>query len=179
MKFRGGARAGARMVWLGGINKLWNFGRARKLYFFVKFNEIWGKDKKSGLCLKNYAIFEEVWSFSPKISKIPRNLRWRPKKKKKVFISKYARIFMNPWVQPHKQTIFIAKSTKKQFLLTNSGVTTSILGVSGLKLQSSSTKPVNFFEAQSSLGRAQFSFVGAREVIWVGTTPNSPSWRQA
>ena len=44
------------------------------------------------------------------------------------------------------------KSAKKQFLLTNSGVITSVLGVSGLELYSSGTKPVTFFGAQSSLG---------------------------
>ena len=48
--------------------------------------------------------------------------------------------------------MFIATSTKRQFLLTNSGVRTSILGVSGLEFHSSSTEPVNFFGAQSSLG---------------------------
>ena len=56
-------------------------------------------------------------------------------------------------MKPQKQTVPIAKSTKKQFLLTNSGVIIiSILGVSGLELHSSSTVPVNFFGAQSSLG---------------------------
>ena len=44
------------------------------------------------------------------------------------------------------------KFAKKQLLLTNSGVITSILGVSGLELYSSGTKPVTFFGAQSSLG---------------------------
>ena len=72
---------------------------------------------------------------------------------------------MNSLVQPHKQTIFIAKSTKKQFLLTNSGLINSILGVSGLELHSSRTEPVNFFEAQSSLREAQFSFWDAQAVI--------------
>ena len=52
---------------------------------------------------------------------------------------------MNSGVKPRKQTVSIAKSTKQQFLLTNSGVITSILGVSGLKLHSSRTEPVNFF----------------------------------
>ena len=41
----------------------------------------------------------------------------------------------------------------------------------GLDLHSSSPKPVNFFEAQSSLGGAQFSFGGARP-------RNAPSWRR-
>ena len=73
---------------------------------------------------------------------------------------------MNSWEQPHKQTIFIAKSTKKQFLLTNSGLINSILGVSGLELHSSKTEPVNCFETQSSLREAQFSFWDAQAVIW-------------
>ena len=49
---------------------------------------------------------------------------------------------MNSGVKPQKQTVFIGKSTKKQFLLTNSGVITSILEVSGLELYSSSKEPV-------------------------------------
>ena len=93
-------------------------------------------------------------------------LRWRTKTK--VFIPKYTQILMISWVQPHKQTIFIAKSTKKQFLLTNSHLINSILGVSGLELHSSRTEPVNFFEAQSSLREAQFSFWDAQAVIWGG-----------
>ena len=161
----------------GGINKFWILGghenfislwnstksgaKTKKMVFALKTTQF---SKKFGLLLQKSAKFLETWGED---------------KKKKVFISKYTRIFMNSWVQPHKQTIFIAKSTNKQFLLTNSGVTTSILGVSGLELHSSCTEPVNFFEAQPSLGRAQFSFVGAREVIWVGTAPNAPSWRQA
>ena len=47
---------------------------------------------------------------------------------------------MKSGVKPLKQTVFVAKSTKKQFLLTNSGVLTSILRVSGLELHSSNTK---------------------------------------
>ena len=50
-------------------------------------------------------------------------------------------------VRPQKKTGLIAKSAKKQFLLTNFGVTTSILGVSGLELHSSGTEPVTFFGA--------------------------------
>ena len=72
------------------------------------------------------------------------------KTKRKKFISKYSRICMNSRVKPQKQTLFIPKSMKQQ--LTNSGVITNILGVSGLELYSSSTKPVTFFGAKSSLG---------------------------
>ena len=75
------------------------------------------------------------------------------------------RIFMNFGLKPQKQTVFIAKSMEKQFLLINFGVITSILGVSGLELHSSSTKPVDFFRAQSSLGGG-----GGTILIWGGTS---------
>ena len=55
----------------------------------------------------------------------------------------------------HKQIlgeVFITKSAKKQFLLTNFGVITSILGVSGLELHFCGNEPVTFFGSQSSLG---------------------------
>ena len=87
---------------------------------------------------------------------------------------------MNSGVKPQKQSVFIAKSTKKQFLLTNSGVITSILGVSGLELHSSSTKPVNFFGAQLSLGGAQFSRGGGGTILVWGARPrNAHLWRRA
>ena len=85
---------------------------------------------------------------------------------------------MNSGVKPQKQTVFIAKSTKIQFLLTNCGDITSSLGVSGLELHSSSTKPVNFFGAQSSLEGAQFSFGGKSSDLG-GTAPECPPWRRA
>ena len=44
----------------------------------------------------------------------------------------------------------------------------------GLDLHSSSSEPVNFFGAQSSLGGAQSSFGGAQAVIWGGTAPSMP-----
>ena len=90
--------------------------------------------------------------------------------KKKLFISKYARIFTNSGVKPQKKRIFITKSAKKQCLLTNSGVITSILGVSGLELHFSVTEPVTFFWAQSSLGGHSFVW-GAQAVIWGGYGP--------
>ena len=65
-------------------------------------------------------------------------------KKKKIFIPKYARISTNSGVKPQKR-VFIAQSPKKQFLLRNSEVITSILGVSGLELHYSGTEPVTFF----------------------------------
>ena len=68
--------------------------------------------------------------------------------------------FHNFWGETTKKKVFIAKSAKKQFLLTNSGVTTSILRVPGIELHSSGTEPNTFFGAQSSLWGAQFSFGG-------------------
>ena len=81
---------------------------------------------------------------------------------------------MNSGVKPQKQTVFITKSTTKQFLLTNSGVINSILGVSGLELLSSSIKPVNFFGAQSSLKGAQLSFEGETSSDLGGTALECP-----
>ena len=67
---------------------------------------------------------------------------------------------MKSGVKPPKQTVFIAKSTKKLFWLANSGVTSSIFGVSGLELHSSSIEP--------------FNFIGAQAVIWGKTPRNAP-----
>ena len=88
-----------------------------------------------------------------------RILGWR---QKKLFISKNAQIFSNSGVKPQKKRVFITKSAKKQFLLTNSGVITSILGVSGLELHFSGTEPVTFFGAQILFGGLKQWFGGAR-----------------
>ena len=48
--------------------------------------------------------------------------------------------------------VFIAKSTKKRFMSTNTGLMISILGVSDPELHSSGTEPATFFWAQSLLG---------------------------
>ena len=53
--------------------------------------------------------------------------------------------------------------TKRQFLLANFRAVNPHLGVLSLDLHSSSSKPVNFFGAQSSLGEAQFSFGGHKQ----------------
>ena len=66
----------------------------------------------------------------------------------------------------HKQNFFITKSAKKQFLLTNSWVITSILGVSGIELHSSGTDPVTFFGAQSSLGEHDSRLGGHKQWFW-------------
>ena len=91
--------------------------------------------KKKGLYLELCADFHEFWG----------------EEKKKVFISKNAQIFTNSGVKPQKKSLYY-KICKKQFLLTNSGVITSILGVSGLELHFSGTEPVTFFWEQFSLG---------------------------
>ena len=72
-----------------------------------------------------------------------------------------------------KKESFLQNLQKKQFLLTNSGVTTSILGVLGLELHSSGTEPVTFFGAKSLPGGAQFSFE-AKAVISGARPQNAP-----
>ena len=59
------------------------------------------------------------------------------------------------------------KLRKKQFLLANSRTISTNLRVLGLDLHSSSPEPVNFFEAQSSLGKAH-------AVIWEGHSYGMP-----
>ena len=63
-----------------------------------------------------------------------------------------------------KKRVFIAKSAKKQFLLMNSRVITSTLGISGLELHYSGSEPVTFFGSQSSLGD------GGTILVWRGTS---------
>ena len=133
--------------------------RTKKKVFIAKFDEIRGKDQKKKKrmkkvlqCLNNIREFLVFISKNARISTTS-----GIKTKKKIFIQTYSRIFMKSGVKPQKQTVFIAKSTKKRFLLTNSGLITSSLGVSGFEMHSSSTEPVNFLGAQSSLRGAQFS----------------------
>ena len=85
---------------------------------------------------------------------------------KKLFISKNARIFTNFGGKPQKKGLY-NKICKKQFLLTNSGVITSILGVSGLELHFSRTEPVTFFWVNSRLGGTILTW-WAQAVIWGG-----------
>ena len=96
-----------------------------------------------------------------------------------VFISTNVRIFMNFGVKPQKQKVFIAKSTEKPLLFTNSGVTTSILGVSGLELHSSSTKPVNFFGGTVLSWGGHNHRLGGTSSDLGGTAPECPLWRWA
>ena len=97
--------------------------------------------------------------------------------KKKVFISKYAWIFTNSGVKPQKKNLY-HKICKKQFLLTNSGVITSILGVSGLEGHFSGTEFVIFLGAQSSLG-GYSSCLGETNSDLGGTGLQFPPWRRA
>ena len=85
---------------------------------------------------------------------------------------------MNSGVKLQNVRIFIAKSAKKQFLLTNFGVIPSILGVSGLELHFSGTKPVTFFGTQTSLGGTIFVWAGTSSDLG-GTAPKCPPWRRA
>ena len=113
----------------------------------------------SGFHLKNRANFHKFWGED---------------QKKKVFFPKYTRSYMNSG----KTISVYSKTTKKQFLLTDSRAITTILGVSSLNLPSCCTEPVNFFRAESSLGVEQFSFGGAQAVIWGGTAPKCPPRRR-
>ena len=111
-------------------------------------------------------------------------------KKKKVFISKNARFSTNSGFYLKNRANFhefcgedqnkvkfyefwgeSIKTTKKQFLLTNSRAIISILEVSGLDLHFSTTESVSFFGTQSLLGGVQFLFGGTQAVIWGDTTP--------
>ena len=118
----------------------------------------------------------------------------KDQKKKKIFISQNVQISTNSKVKIEKKGLHLKKCAnfhefcgetkkirsllqnlqKRHFLLTNSGVITSILGVSGLKLHSSGNELVTFFGAQSSLWGAQFSFGGVQAVIWGGTATKCP-----
>ena len=143
---------------------------------------MWTKKKSASQNSTKSGVKSKKKSSSQKIGECPRivvfiskNARIFTKSevntKKKVFIPKYTRFFMNSGVKPQKKSVFIAKSTKKQFLLTNSGVITSILGVSGLELHSSNTKPVNFFGAQLSLGGGTILTWGGHNSRLGGTAP--------
>ena len=126
----------------------------------------------------------------------PLILRWRPKKK--VFISKNARFSTNSGFylkncanfhefcgEDQNKVKFYEfwsesiKTTKKQFLLTNSRAIISILEVSGLDLHFSTIESVSFFGTQSLLGGYN-SCLGGHKQWFGGTRPrNAPSWRRA
>ena len=104
-----------------------------------------------------------------------RNLGWR--QKKALHLKKCAN-FHKLQGETTKKGSLLQNLQKKQFLLTNSGVITSILGVSGLELHFSGTKPVTFFGAQSSLGGHNFCFVGRCSDLG-RTALECPPWRRA
>ena len=80
--------------------------------------------------------------------KFSRILRRRPKKRS---LSQKCTNFHDFWGGTTKQKGLYCKIYENQFLLTNSGVTTSIL-ISGIELHSSGTELVTFFGARSLLG---------------------------
>ena len=114
--------------------------------FIAKF---WGKDQQK----KKIFISQNV--------RISTNSK--VKTEKKVFISKNARIFTNSGVKLQKIRSLLQNLQKRHFLLTNSGVITSILGVSGLKLHFNGNELVTFFGAQSSLW-------GGTSLVWGSTS---------
>ena len=82
-----------------------------------------------------------------------RILGWREKKNKKnLFISKNARISSNFGVKPQKNRVFYYKICEKAVLALEFWGDNQYLGSRRPKLHSSGTKPVTFFDAQSSLG---------------------------
>ena len=104
------------------------------------------KTKKKGLHLEICSDFHEFWGEDKKNSSFQK-------------MCEFPRI--SGW--NHKKRFFIAKSAKTRFLLTNSGL---ILGVSGIKLQSSGTNHVTFFGAQSWQG-GHNSYLGGHKQ-WFG-----------
>ena len=104
--------------------------------------------------------FPQILVFIPKIVRISTNSEVKTKKKKK---KKGLRPII--YAKFHEFRGESTKTKQKQFLLTNSRAIISILGVSGLDLLSSSTEPVNFFGAQSSLEGAQFSFGEHKQLV--------------
>ena len=91
--------------------------------------------------------------------------------KTKVFIAKHVENFTD---NGENKKVFTAKSAKKRFLPTNSGVMTSILMVSGLELHPSGIKLVSFFGVQSSLG-GHNSRLGGYKQWFEGARPrNAP-----
>ena len=90
-------------VTMGGINK---FGGGHKK-FNISNPRVWTKNKRSS---------------SRNMRRFSRILGWR--QKKKLFISKNARIFTNFGVKPQKKRSLLQNLQKKQFLLTNFGVIT-------------------------------------------------------
>ena len=140
---------GAGIAWLGGINKFW--GGTKSLILRIR-----GVDQKK-------VSSRYMRGFS-------RILGWR--QKKALHLKKCAN-FYEFRGETTKKGSLLQNPQKKQFLLTNSGVITSNLGVSGLELHFSGTEP--FYGAQSSLGGTVLVW-GVQAVIWEGTAPACPPW---
>ena len=95
------------------------------------------------------------------------------KTKKMVFISKNVRIFTIFGVEPQKKGSLLQNLQKKQFLLKNSGVTTSILRVSGFDLHYSGIERVTSFRVNPRF-RGHNSCLGGHSLLMP-----SPSWHRA
>ena len=98
----------------------------------------------------------------------------RVKTKKKNLHGKICAKFHKFWDEDQIK-VFIVKSAKKRFFPTNTGLMTSILGVSGPELHSNCTEPVTFFGAQSSLGMGNIYGVGGTSSDLRGHDPKIPS----
>ena len=153
---RSRCRPGARIAWHGGINK---FGEGHKKFAALNLRE-WTK--------KQRPLLQIFTNFGVKTKE-----KKKKERKRKVFISKNTQISTISKVKPQQKGVFNAKSGKKQFLLTNSWMTTSILGVSAFELHSSGTVPDTFFGAQSSLW-GHNSCLGYTSSDLGGTTPKCP-----
>ena len=143
---------GARIAWVGGINKFWEGGTKN---FNTSNPRVWTKKKRSSS--QNQRGFYKFWD----------------KNQKKLFISKKCANFHELRGETTKKRGLYYKICKKQFLLTNSGVLTCISGVSGLELHFSGTKPVTFFGHNPRLGGTILVW-GTFATIWRSTVPESP-----
>ena len=136
--------------------------------------QIWGGTKSSLLRIresgpKNKGLYPEF----------PRGLGWRLNKKKKrgLYLKKYTNIH-DFWDKTAKKGSLMQNLQKTvlahKFLDNN-----QYYGVSGLKLLSSGTEPVNLFGAQSLLEGEQFSFWGGISSDLGGdTAPECPPWQR-
>ena len=137
--------------------------------FFAKFHEFWGKDKKKGLQSEKCADFYKVWveDHQTKVFIARFHKFWgEDQKKKKVFHLKIAQIFTNSEMKTAKKGLYCKTFAKNSSCL-------RILGCEPLfwESQASNCTPVApsllfLLGHNSRLGGAQFSFEGAKAVIW-------------
>ena len=90
MKFRGGARPGARMVWLGGINKIWNLGGDEKFISLWNSTKSGAKTKKMVFVLKTTRFSKKFGLFLQKSAKFLKTWGKDQKKKKGLYLKLYA-----------------------------------------------------------------------------------------